>query len=223
MKTPPQWPLLQGTLLPGNAAHPAPTQDPCWGHVSHRPSLAILMHRTWQSRGRARSKVAGSTQLWPGPALGLFPPAHPHPLPPPPSLCGACRALGISADTELGGVLQSPEPTLKIPGLGTQLVVLHSRKKKKAQTVLKRCLGHQPRERVLMGKAEGCPPEQLVCRPGVVAQWTEAMRSSVGLQRNRHRHGDRPQSQGALTRPLGPSANLEQAGPGGGTGQRAEQ
>lgn len=155
MKTPRQWPPLQGTLLPGNAAHPAPTQDPCWGHVSHRPSLALLMHRTWQSRGRARSKVAGSTQLWPGPALGLFPPAHPHPLPPPPSLCGACRALGISADTEPGDVLQSPEPTLKIPGLGNQLVVLHSRKKKKHRQCLNGASGTNPERGSSRGRLRG--------------------------------------------------------------------
>lgn len=89
--------------------------------------------------------------------------------------------------------------------------------------MIKQCLRHQPQERVLTGKAEGFPPEWLVCRPGVVAQWIEATRSSVGLQGDRHRHGDRPQSQGALTQPLGPSANLELADPGGGTGQRAEQ
>ena len=112
-------------------AHHCPTpQGPCRGHGSHRPSLALLMHSAWRARGRARSKVADSTWLWAGPGDGSLP------------TCRACRAPGISADTELGACCRALDPASRFLVWGTswQFCILEA----KAQTVLKWCLGHQP-------------------------------------------------------------------------------
>lgn len=82
--------------------------------------------------GQRQSQVQGvdSTRLWAGPGVGSLP------------TCRACRAPGISADTELGACCRALDPASRFPVWGTswQFCILET----KAQTVLKRCLGHQP-------------------------------------------------------------------------------
>ena len=129
--------------------------------------------------------------------IGSLPTCPPTPRPPARKPLWGLQGPGESLQTQSWGVCcRALNPPSRFLVWGTSWWFCILEKKKKAQTVLKRCLQHQPRERVLTGKAEGSPPEWLVCRPGVVAQWIEATRSSVGLQGDRHRHGDRPQSQG---------------------------
>ena len=79
-----------------------PPQGPCRGHGPRRPGLALLMDRVRVDR--RQSQVQGGGQqaaLARAPASDLFPPPPPTPI-----LWGACRALGISADTQLGAAAQ---------------------------------------------------------------------------------------------------------------------
>lgn len=101
MKTPRQWPQLQGRLLPGNAA-PSPRvlagdTDPA--------GPAWLPSRTARGRtgGRARSKVAGGTRLWPGPRRRIS--SHLHS---PPQASGGLQGPGDLCRHVAGGCAAEP-------------------------------------------------------------------------------------------------------------------
>lgn len=171
MRAPRQWPQRPGRLLPGNAAPPPPGSLPGTRTPQARPGSPDGQSAGGPEAepGPRRRAAGGSGQ---GPGVGSLPTSTSHPEP-----LGGLQGPGDLCRHTAGGCGTALNPAARFPVWGTswRLCILE----KKAQAALQQCLGHQPRERVLTGKAEGSPAERLVWGPGAVAQRTDATRSSA--------------------------------------------